>query len=179
MPGPSAANLCVHTLCSKSLTYDHRKLQMVCDQVHKLLQNLCNTVHQSAAYRSVSLGNRKKLKFVCSLELLLHPGTEHQFPPFKTFILHYYITTLSFRQNTATAQREAGTSWRTKITIYCPTSWLTQHTHWKSAEWNFTSATSGLLVTKTWWRQVGQLHVLTALCPTDTEKKADQKIYNK
>jgi len=107
MLGPSAANLCVHMLCSKSLTYDHRKLYVLCDQVHNLLQNLCSTEHQSAAYRSVSLGNRKKLKFECSLELLLHPGTEHQFPPFKTFILHYYITTLSFSQNTATAQRES------------------------------------------------------------------------
>ena len=144
-----------------------------------LLQNLCDKGHQSAAYRSISLGNRKKLKFVCSLELLLHPGTEHQFPPFKTFILHYYTTTLSFRQNTATAQREVSMSWCMKITIYCPTSWLTQHSHWKSAEWNFTSATSGLFVTNMWWRLVGQLHMLTTLCPTFTEKEANQKIYNK
>lgn len=110
MLGPSAANLFVHMLCSKPLTYDHRKLSIVCDKVHDLIQNLCNIGHQSAAYRSISFGNRKKLKFVCSLELLLQPGTEHQFPPFKTFILHYYITTLNFRQNNAPTQREVGMS---------------------------------------------------------------------
>ena len=147
--GLSAANLCVHMLCSKSLTYDHRKLQIVCYQVHGLIQNLFNKGHQLAAYRSVSFGNRKKLKFVCCLELLLHPGTEHQFPPFKTFILHNYITTLSCRKNTAQAHTEVSMSWRMKITIYCPTSWLT-HTHTHTCTGNQLSEIPQVLLLVCW-----------------------------